>query len=412
MTIATANRNLISELESVRPADSKSEPAASKAWERFRQTGLPGQKSEEYKYAPIARQLEKLPALKPAAGDVLLPTPLPQFLSGQTCNYIVFVDGRFSSANLAEKEVKVTTRSMEESSDANDPFEWLNTAFSPALTIITVAEGVSLQHPIAIVYHSSGRGTLVNPRWTLQLLKGSKATVIEMCQPHAYELFQNKKSVIQAEDKSSLEYLILQDGTPAQTEVNHTEVRCAPSSYASCLTLSLNCRFVRNNMKLVVDGSQVEAHLYGLYLPSGDSLIDNHTVVDHRQPESFSNELYKGVMNDRSKGVFNGKIYVRPQAQKTNAFQSNRNILLSENASVNTKPQLEIWADDVKCSHGCTTGQLDEEALFYLRSRGIDKRSAYAMLLHAFVAETFTEMKMAQWKETIDGLVTSRLLKV
>lgn len=341
-----------------------------------------------------------------------MPTPLPQFLSGQTCNYIVFVDGRFSSANLAEKEVKVTTRSMEESSDANDPFEWLNTAFSPALTIITVAEGVSLQHPIAIVYHSSGRGTLVNPRWTLQLLKGSKATVIEMCQPHAYELFQNKKSVIQAEDKSSLEYLILQDGTPAQTEVNHTEVRCAPSSYASCLTLSLNCRFVRNNMKLVVDGSQVEAHLYGLYLPSGDSLIDNHTVVDHRQPESFSNELYKGVMNDRSKGVFNGKIYVRPQAQKTNAFQSNRNILLSENASVNTKPQLEIWADDVKCSHGCTTGQLDEEALFYLRSRGIDKRSAYAMLLHAFVAETFTEMKMAQWKETIDGLVTSRLLKV
>ena len=151
------------------------------------------------------------------------------------------------------------------------------------------------------------------------------------------------------------------------------------------------------------------AHLFGLYLLSNSTLADNHTVVDHRQPNSYSNELYKGVMDGNSKGVFNGKIYVRPQAQKTNAFQSNRNILLADSATVNTKPQLEIWADDVKCSHGCTTGQLDEEALFYLRSRGIAKDLACGMMLYAFASETLATMKNETIRMFVDGLITEKL---
>lgn len=151
--------------------------------------------------------------------------------------------------------------------------------------------------------------------------------------------------------------------------------------------------------------------MYGLYLLHGETIADNHTVVDHRKPNSFSNELYKGVLEGNAKGIFNGKIFVRPQAQKTNAFQSNRNILLSDKATINTKPQLEIWADDVKCSHGCTTGQLDEEALFYLRSRGIEKNTARAMMLYAFAAEVLENIPNEKLKSFIDAMIGERLHK-
>src|SRR5690606_23836772 len=159
------------------------------------------------------------------------------------------------------------------------------------------------------------------------------------------------------------------------------------TSRVNSYTFDLDGQLLRTNLHLIIDGEGIESHMYGLYLLKGNTLADNHTVVDHKKPNSFTNELYKGILDDNSKGVFNGKIYVRPLAQKTNAFQANRNILLSDKATINTKPQLEIWADDVKCSHGCTSGQLDEEALFYLQTRGIDRNSARAMMLYAFAAE-------------------------
>ena len=168
---------------------------------------------------------------------------------------------------------------------------------------------------------------------------------------------------------------------------------------------------IRNNLQLILDGEGIESHMDGLYILQGDTLADNHTVVDHRKPHANSNELYKGIMDDNAKGVFNGKIYVRPDAQKTNAFQSNRNILLSDKATVNTKPQLEIWADDVKCSHGCTTGQLDEEAMFYLQARGIDKVTARAMMLYAFAGEVLDKIDSEPLKNYFDALISERLHK-
>ena len=143
-----------------------------------------------------------------------------------------------------------------------------------------------------------------------------------------------------------------------------------------------------------------------------DTLADNHTVVDHKKPHSFSNELYKGVMDDHSKGVFNGKIFVRPQAQKTNAFQANRNILLTDTAMVNTKPQLEIWADDVKCSHGCTTGQLVEEALFYLRSRGLDRDVASQLLVHAFAADVLEKVEVDALRGNLEAFIDQKFQRV
>lgn len=152
-----------------------------------------------------------------------------------------------------------------------------------------------------------------------------------------------------------------------------------------------------------------ESHMYGLYLLDNETLADNHTIVDNAMPHCYSNELYKGIMDGQSSGVFNGKIFVRKDAQKTNAYQSNKNILIGSQSSANTKPQLEIFADDVKCSHGCTIGKLDDDALFYLRARGISMENARALLLHAFVMDILEQIKDENIRNFADRLVSNRL---
>jgi Fe-S cluster assembly protein SufD len=175
------------------------------------------------------------------------------------------------------------------------------------------------------------------------------------------------------------------------------------------VTISLDGGIVRNNTNVALEAEYCEAHLYGLYFQKGESHIDNHTVVDNVMPHCYSNELYKGILNGKSSGVFNGKIFVQPQAQKTNAYQSNKNVLLSDTASVNTKPQLEIYADDVKCSHGCTIGKLDEEGLFYLQSRGIPKNVAQSLLLQGFAIDILEQIKLAPIRAYVDSLISKRL---
>jgi Fe-S cluster assembly protein SufD len=174
-------------------------------------------------------------------------------------------------------------------------------------------------------------------------------------------------------------------------------------------TFSLNAEYLRNNLHFYSDGEKVVSNLNGLYVPGENQLMDSHTVVDHRKPHSESNELYKGVLMGNATGVFNGKIFVRPDAQKTNAFQSCKNVLASTRATMNTKPQLEIWADDVKCSHGTTTGQLNEEALFYLRSRGISLANARTLLLLAFVQEVIDRVTHEETKLRLTDKIISKI---
>ena len=190
--------------------------------------------------------------------------------------------------------------------------------------------------------------------------------------------------------------------------VSKTEVYQQGESVFSMYTITLTGDVVRNNLTVVPDGEFCETHLYGLSLPIGDTHVDNHTLVDHAKPNCMSNELYKTVLDDSSSGVFNGKVFVRRDAQKTNAFQENKSILLTEKATMNAKPELEIYADDVKCSHGATTGQLDPEALFYLRSRGIPERQARGMLLHAFARDVIDQIKIEPLRELLDRRVTER----
>jgi Fe-S cluster assembly protein SufD len=213
------------------------------------------------------------------------------------------------------------------------------------------------------------------------------------------------------DENAGLNFYSIQNDSGNRHQYGYTHIHQANASRANTFTFMLDGKLIRNTLQLSLDGEGIESHMIGLYLITGDTLADNHTVVDHRKPNSYSNEIYKGIMDGDSKGIFNGKIYVRPQAQKTNAFQANRNILLSDKATVNTKPQLEIWADDVKCSHGCTTGQLDEEALFYIRTRGIPKETARAMMLYAFALEVLNNVKHPELKAYLIDLVSERLHK-
>ena len=212
-------------------------------------------------------------------------------------------------------------------------------------------------------------------------------------------------------ENAEANFYSIQNDSGNRYQYNLTQFYQLNHSRVNTFTFTLNGKLVRNNLQLALDGEGIESHMFGLYLLENDTLADNHTVVDHKKANSFSNELYKGIMDGNSKGVFNGKIYVRPNAQKTNAFQANRNILLTDKATINTKPQLEIWADDVKCSHGCTTGQLDDEAMFYLQTRGINKETARAMMLYAFAGEILDNINHPELKDYLDQLVSERLHK-
>ncbi|MEM6807275.1 MAG: SufD family Fe-S cluster assembly protein, partial [Bacteroidota bacterium] len=173
-------------------------------------------------------------------------------------------------------------------------------------------------------------------------------------------------------------------------------------------TITLGGKLVRNNLDIKMDGVNISSELKGLYMLSGTQHVDNHTQVDHMKADGYSNELYKGILKDQSTGVFNGRIHVYQDAQKTNAFQSNNNVLLDDTANIYTKPQLEIYADDVKCSHGATLGSLDEDALFYLQARGIKKEQARQMLVHSFVMEVADDISMEPVKDFIEEKIENR----
>src|SRR5690606_13622196 len=214
---------------------------------------------------------------------------------------------------------------------------------------------------------------------------------------------------ISVAENSHLFYYKLQNQNKEAIEVSNFETDIHRNGTYSSAVISLQGGMIRNNLSLNLLDSGCEGNMYGLYLLNGKTHVDNHTNVDHIKPHSVSNELYKGVLADKSRGVFNGKIFVRQEAQKTVAFQQNNNILLSEDAVVNTKPQLEIWADDVKCSHGCTAGQLDEEALFYLQTRGIGKEKAKGLLLYAFAGEVLDNIKNEAFRDHCIQQVEERL---
>ena len=252
----------------------------------------------------------------------------------------------------------------------------------------------------------------INSRNLISIGKNSQVDFLELFSTKGNnDSFTNIVTEILVDENAHGNYYKIQNKNDNASHIGTTQIHQKRSSVFSTYTFTLNGGTVRNNLNIAVDGEGCESHMYGLYVVNGKTHVDNHTAADHIKPHSMSNELYKGILEDNARGVFNGKVYGEKAAQKTYAFQSNKNICLSDTSTVNTKPQLEIWADDVKCSHGCTTGQLDEDALFYLRARGLSKDSARALLLYAFAIEVIESVKLEPLKNYLEQIISDRLHK-
>ena len=419
-------------IEAVESRTTEESSTRKAAWNEFRLLGFPESRSEEYKFTPVTRILSKhfkaseLIKIAPKDNETIEDLLIKDFDSYS----IVFSNGHFMpKASKLPTDASITIEPLNGPLDRNsdqignrlnklavnkDPFALLNNTFWQDGLYIHVAKNAVIDKPLVIHHHhnASQQKIASHTRLIIEVENNASLRIIEKTHSTGeHSVFNTINEDIIVSEQASLSYCKIQNDPGQLFQVSNTIIHQSNNSRTDTYTFSLNGNLIRNNLNIIIDGEGCESHFYGLYLTNGESLVDNHTVVDHRKPNSHSNELYKGLMDDKSKGVFNGKIYVRPHAQKTNAFQSNRNILLSESATINTKPQLEIWADDVKCSHGCTTGQLDEEAIFYLQSRGIPKATAKAMLLYAFAGEVLEAIKDEQLKNYLDDIVSERLHK-
>lgn len=257
------------------------------------------------------------------------------------------------------------------------------------------------------------KSTAIQSKLIIYLEEGAEFSLMERLSSSVNEQVQlsNYVQEIWVSKSAKFTYIKEQDFQDSVNHIDHTYIYQSDDSQVDTFTFSINGGLIRNNLHFYSNGSQIISNLNGLYVPGDHQLMDTHSVVDHRMPNSESNELYKGVLLGSSTGVFNGKIFVRPDAQKTNAFQSCKNVLASTKATMNTKPQLEIWADDVKCSHGTTTGQLSDEALFYMRSRGISEQVAKTLLLLAFVQEVIDRVENEAIRVVISQKIVSKIQK-
>ncbi|MEK6781276.1 MAG: Fe-S cluster assembly protein SufD [Bacteroidota bacterium] len=403
-----------------------------KAIANLERLGMPTGKQEEYRFTPIAKNLEKHFNWENSIAPSSI-TSIDEFLIPDLdANVLVFINGSFSKSHSKivspESQVKIKTLWDAFQSDkeiisayfdklvnsARDPFAAMNSIFWREGLFIHVPENTNVEKPILILHVNDARTSQViaHTRLLVVVENNSAISIVEKFDSTGSQpVFHTYSEEFAIKENAQLAYYKIQNDQGSSYQVANTLIHQANRSVVNTFTLIFSGQLVRNNFGITIDGENCASHFYGLYALKGNTFADNHTVVDHKKPNSFSNELYKGIVDDNSKCVFNGKIFVRPYAQKTNAFQSNRNILISDAATVNTKPQLEIWADDVKCSHGCTTGQLDEEAVFYLQSRGISRTTAKAMLLYAFAAEVLEPIQNEKLRVYFDQLISERLHK-
>jgi Fe-S cluster assembly protein SufD len=392
--------------------------AVVEAIRHIEEKGVPNNKHEDYKYCNLEAVLRR--DFK-SIGNKFNPVTKVDQHKLKDCYNIVVLNGEYS-ADLSDKiaEVKLTTLTdsanevrsyVTKLADVNsDAFIAINTAFSSKGLFVEVKNVV--KKPIHIINVSSAKeNAFINPRQLIVIHKSGEATIIEtfVSENNSAKIFQNHLSEVVLHENAKLNSYRLQNEDENSVQVNTTQVKLERYSNYTTSTFTFNGAVVRNNLNVVIASELSEANLNGLFISSGNKLIDNHTLVDHQMPNCQSNELYKGIAKDKSTGVFNGKIYVRKDAQKTNAYQSSKNILLSEDATINTKPQLEIYADDVKCSHGTSTGKVDDAALFYLKSRGIGDENARKLLLQAFAQEVIDKIEIEELKDKVVALFEESL---
>jgi Fe-S cluster assembly protein SufD len=394
--------------------------------------GIPTTRNEEWKYTRIGSVFNKefqLSPDNPLSAVTVNEVDRFRLPGSEKANELVFINGTYSpslsrilSSNLVVEFLDIAVHGEysqviekhlgNSGKYVKDGIYAMNAAFAEQGLFIHLKKGDVAEHPVYIYNITDNRSlnVLSQPRVFFYLAEHSEIIIAETYGSLGTEdSFTNQVSELIVEKDANVEYYKIQNDGSFATQVSTTHFRQVGKSNIHSVTISLSGNIIRNNLNISLEAEYSEANLHGLYFLKGQTHIDNHTVADHVKPNCQSNELYKGIIDNNGTAVFNGKIFVRQDAQKTNAFQSNKNVLLSDAASVNTKPQLEIFADDVKCSHGCTVGQLDDEGLFYLRSRGISEKVARSLLVHAFAIDILEHIKLQPLREYVDQLISERL---
>lgn len=394
----------------------------SDAVNQFQSEGIPTIKHEEWKFTNLNKVFNQDFAPIESTGLAL---------DDQLANFdqytIVFENGKLDASRSTfvdtnELEITdLTTKLADQSFTDNvfnqafkgnpNPMINLNTALLQGGIYIKVKRGKTVDKPIVIqqLLDATSTNIAAYSRFIIEIEENAEACIINSTKTDGSNgSMSNLAGEITVGKAARLKYYTLQNDIETASQINNIAILQDRDSVIDTNTISLNGELIRNNLDIILNGEYIESNFSSVYLLKGKTHVDNHTVADHKFPNCNSNELYKGIMDERSRGVFNGKIFVREDAQKTNAFQSNNNILLSDHAIINTKPQLEIWADDVSCSHGCTIGQLDTEALFYLKARGIGEVKAKALLLESFAMEVVEKISFEPFRNYISELISER----
>ena len=401
-----------------------------KAIEKFQQLGFPTTRIEEWKYTNIKPILDQQFTTIDTPKKIDKKTVDKYRIKGIEENLIVFVNGQyqedFSDITLSAKNlvIKNISRAFAENPDLiktyltryasyhKEPFIALNTAFAREGTFIFVPENTILEEPIHIINISDpGQVTFQShPRNLMIIGKNSQVSLVESLNHLSDNVyFQNSVTEVLIRENAIIDHIKIQDESKLSFRIATTQVQQEQSSVYHAFSIDLGGALVRNNLNIGLAGENAEANLFGFYYINGKQHLDNHTNIDHLVPNCNSNELYKGILDGKSRAVFSGTIFVEKDAQKTNAFQSNKNLLLSNEAEIDSKPQLKIFADDVKCSHGATIGQIDDQALFYLRQRGVSLEDAHILLRQAFAVDVFEKIRIPAAKAYINELVSERL---
>lgn len=407
------------------------------AFEKFKTLGFPSIRNEDWRFTNIARflkdefSIEGLEAA--AAGSVVAPAEANAALLQKAiipsldCYRVVLVDGVWNGVieggvlpkgvsllRVAEaKQDPALSVYFEKTLELGDhPFAALNAALFSDGLFLRVDANVVVEKPLHVIHVLNGeRNLLVQPRQIFLINRNAEMTVIEsVVSGGEAKVWVNGLTEIQVQNDARFHHTNIQTASAGARLVQHTVVKQKKQSLYNNFTFTLpGAELVRNDLQARLEESHTESHLYGLYLAAGQQLVDNHTLVDHQQPHCMSNEHYKGVLLEQSTGVFNGKVYVHRDAQKTNAFQQNNNLVISNKATIDSKPQLEIFADDVKCSHGSTVGQFSEDSLFYLRARGIGEETAKGLLITAFAFDVTEKIRIPEVELHINELISHHI---
>jgi Fe-S cluster assembly protein SufD len=400
--------------------------------ERFHALGFPTTRDEEWRFTSVAPIAEGHFVLADNGASSLTRGDLAPFeWHGDVTATLVFVNGRYAASvsDVGRLPAGVRVESLAQSirrptneleahlnrvaTSDRQAFTALNAAFLGDGAFVHVPASTIIEAPVHLLFLSVGgaQPTMAHPRVLIVMGTNSQATIVETYggTARAERYFTNAVTEAVAGENAVLNHYKVQRESPSSLHIGTMYLRAAKNANVACHSISLGGALVRNDVTAVLDGEGAGCTLNGLYLSDGTRLVDNHTTIDHAQPHCGSREIYKGILADRARAVFNGKIVVRPDAQKTDAKQTNKALLLSEDAQIHTKPQLEIFANDVKCTHGAAIGQMDDEAIFYLRARGLSEQEARHMLIRAFAGDVLNQMPLEPLRSRIDQELVRRL---